>query len=591
MKKLLIFLISAILIPNLILAQCPAGQTEITIEIYPVSFGNEVGWELTDQTTGTVIACQSAGTYATGPGPVVEGPFCVTDGNTIVFTGYDSFSDGWNGGFFNVIITEDGSVNGCAAQDGCLLVANGGEDVDVEPDVSVTNSCETSNEEFVVTLPVFACDATPFMGCTNPTDSNYNPCANIDDGSCICGDLVAGLVDGAIFCATDNSAVSLTAIVSDSPLTAVQTVDGSFDGEHGIGLYAGTFDDGSVIGLPSAGTGLLGTDTETSIESSTPGANNINTAGNWGNPSAVGNSITSAPLMDGATYTVFIVDDFGDGWDGSDVDLVDCEGNVVVANLAQYIDAIANNAQDELAWTTFTYNAPAPTITWSGTGAVTTDLDGTPNSGDETYTFDPEMAGATGCEPVDIDLTMSILSCGLTCEEVLSVTVYPPAQTPMIVRNDITCTYTVMPACPNDVVDPPTIPDAAPGDDPGGMDFTVTTADGCMGAFFLDPEACPPPAVILGCTDPCAPNYDATAEQDDGSCETYDMTCNTDCTAGPFGGTWDAATCSCINETTPVIGCTDPTSPVYNPAADCDNGSCTECTKSADAGSLNGSGN
>ena len=89
MKKLLIFLISAILIPNLILAQCPAGQTEITIEIYPVSFGNEVGWELTDQTTGTVIACQSAGTYATGPGPVVEGPFCVTDGNTIVFTGYD----------------------------------------------------------------------------------------------------------------------------------------------------------------------------------------------------------------------------------------------------------------------------------------------------------------------------------------------------------------------------------------------------------------------------------------------------------------------------------------------------------------------
>jgi len=56
---------------------------------------------------------------------------------------------------------------------------------------------------------------------------------------------------------------------------------------------------------------------------------------------------------------------------------------------------------------------------------------------------------------------------------------------------------------------------------------------------------------VEGCTDPC--------DTDDGSCEAYDMTCNADCTAGPFGGAWDAATCACINEETPVTGCTDPT--------------------------------
>ena len=28
-----------------------------------------------------------------------------------------------------------------------------------------------------------------------------------------------------------------------------------------------------------------------------------------------------------------------------------------------------------------------------------------------------------------------------------------------------------------------------------------------------------------GCTDPCAPNYDAAATSDDGSCQSYDMTC------------------------------------------------------------------
>ena len=163
-------------------AQCPAGQTEITLEINAPSFGGEVGWELVDATTGMVIACQPAGTYATGD-VVTEGPFCVTDGNTIIFTGYDSFGDDWNGGFVNITITEDGSTNGCAAQDGCVVIQNGGENVDVEPDVSVINSCETSNEEFTLTLTT-ACDATPISGCTDPAAPNFNTCASIDDGSC-----------------------------------------------------------------------------------------------------------------------------------------------------------------------------------------------------------------------------------------------------------------------------------------------------------------------------------------------------------------------------------------------------------------------
>ncbi len=471
-------------------AQCPAGQTEITLEIFHPSFGVEVGWELVDQTTGTVIACQPSGTYASSPTPTIEGPYCVTDGNTIVFTGYDSFGDDWNGGFFNLIITEDGSVNGCAAQDGCVLIQNGGENLDVEPDVSVTNSCETSNEEFVITLPAFACDATPIMGCTLIGDPNFDACAIVDNGSCLCVDTQAGIATGDVFCATDAPATT-TVTIPDRPINAVQTVDGSFDGEHGIGLYLGTFDDGSVIGLPPAGTGLFGTDSEASIEGSTPGANNINTVGNWGNPSAVGNSISSAPLMDGATYTVFIVDDFGDGWDGSDVDLVDCEGDVILGNLAQYIDAIGGNAQDELAWVSFTYTAPQASVTWTGTGAVTTDPDAIPNSGDEIYTFDPVLAGATACTSVDIDLTMTTIFCGLMCEQVVTVTVHPPAQAPTVVRNDDTCTYTLTPACPNDVLDPPSIADAALGEDPAAVNIAVTPENGCPAMFMVDPELCP----------------------------------------------------------------------------------------------------
>jgi len=80
---------------------------------------------------------------------------------------------------------------------------------------------------------------------------------------------------------------------------------------------------------------------------------------------------------------------------------------------------------------------------------------------------------------------------------------------------------------------------------------------------------------IPGCLDPCDPNYDMTATINDPAlCAGYDDTCNADCTMGPFGGIWDAATCSCINETTPVLGCTDVAFCEYNPAADCDDGSC-----------------
>jgi len=481
-----------------------AGQTEISIEIVTAAFGGEVGWELVDATTGTVIACQPSGTYGSNA-TTIEGPYCITDGNTLVFTGYDSFGDDWNGGFFNVIVTEDGSVNECCGQNGTVVLENGGEDVDVEPDVDVASSCDGAEaEEFVITLPAISCVATspdPIGGCTNMDDPNFNACATVDDGSCECYDTQTGLTNGDTFCTTDAATTVLAIPPADGGLTAVQTIDGSFDGEHGLGLYQGTFDDGSVIGLPPAGTGLFGTDTEASIEGSTPGANNIATAGNWGDPSAVGNSFTSIPLMDGATYTVFIVDDFGDGWDGSDADLVDCEGNVVVANLAQYIDPIGGNTQDELAWFTFTYNAPQPTVVWSGTGAVTTDPDGTPDSGDETFTFDPAAIAVAGCDPMDVDLTMTVTLCGNTCDQVVTVTVFPPPQAPTITQDDAVCNYTITPACPGDALDI-TSTTAAPAEDPAPIDVMVTTADGCVATLQVDPPACaalPPPIAALNC--------------------------------------------------------------------------------------------
>jgi hypothetical protein len=77
-------------------------------------------------------------------------------------------------------------------------------------------------------------------------------------------------------------------------------------------------------------------------------------------------------------------------------------------------------------------------------------------------------------------------------------------------------------------------------------------------------------SVVLGCTDPLATNYDATANTDDGSC-TY---CVDGCT-DPTAFNYDAnATCddgSCVPFQS---GCTDPTAMNYNASANTDDGSC-----------------
>jgi len=114
------------------------------------------------------------------------------------------------------------------------------------------------------------------------------------------------------------------------------------------------------------------------------------------------------------------------------------------------------------------------------------------------------------------------------------------------------------------------------------------TGDPALADFIAVPADCPLPTLsgtltcagctTMGCTDPCAPNYDPDAGVDDGSCMPYDMTCNTDCTAGPFGGVWDPVACACTGETTPVTGCTDPDADNYNAAANCDDGSCMTTT-------------
>ena len=81
---------------------------------------------------------------------------------------------------------------------------------------------------------------------------------------------------------------------------------------------------------------------------------------------------------------------------------------------------------------------------------------------------------------------------------------------------------------------------------------------------------------VLGCTNPEAPNYNAAATVDDGSCEdpvpnTPGCTDQTACNYNPLAD-YDNGTC----EWSSCLGCTDPTACNYNPDATIDDGTCCE---------------
>ena len=95
-----------------------------------------------------------------------------------------------------------------------------------------------------------------------------------------------------------------------------------------------------------------------------------------------------------------------------------------------------------------------------------------------------------------------------------------------------------------------------------------------------------PPVVIFGCTNNLACNYNAAANQDDGSClfkgctdstaTNYDPAATADCNCNPPTSSlyqnatgWDSCCIPC------VFGCMDPNANNYGPQATCDDGSCT----------------
>ena len=112
-------------------------------------------------------------------------------------------------------------------------------------------------------------------------------------------------------------------------------------------------------------------------------------------------------------------------------------------------------------------------------------------------------------------------------------------------------------------------------DDPCSAILGCTDENACNydSTANCDDDSCISAPCNAGCTDPCASNYNPLTDADDGSCETYDTTCNTDCSNGDIE-VWDAINCGCVVSIVTVNGCTDETACNYDAVANCSDGSC-----------------
>ncbi|MGB1206141.1 MAG: T9SS type A sorting domain-containing protein [Chitinophagales bacterium] len=73
----------------------------------------------------------------------------------------------------------------------------------------------------------------------------------------------------------------------------------------------------------------------------------------------------------------------------------------------------------------------------------------------------------------------------------LTLMLLPAPQKPAIIRTDSDCSYLLVSGCPDDMLNPASIDDVAPGTGAQLVSIEVTTAEGCIGTFSVIQDACP----------------------------------------------------------------------------------------------------
>ena len=155
-------------------AQCPVGETEVTF-----NFTNN--YDTDDDVIASFEWDYAINGLASDTGPYnFAEPLttCLPDGELVITVCGDWMA--WWNTIPEFKITEDGSVNGCTEQNGCLLI----DDNDFYDYYYGLPSCDDTKQPIFTTTIGCGTSVVATEGCTNSQASNYSPCASVDDGTC-----------------------------------------------------------------------------------------------------------------------------------------------------------------------------------------------------------------------------------------------------------------------------------------------------------------------------------------------------------------------------------------------------------------------
>ncbi|MAJ97766.1 MAG: hypothetical protein CMD07_00590, partial [Flavobacteriales bacterium] len=180
--------------------ECDEGYQGVTINLGGGTWQNEVTWELDGIEGGVGLNMQ----------------YCLLDSSCYPFIMFDSYGDGWNG---NMVVISNNS-NGNILLDGTL---------------------DSGSEDVLFFGLNFQSECIAVYGCMDPNYAEFNPNANIDDGSCVtlqCDDnynSVSLNISGSDW----FGEISWNLIFNDENLYSESYSFGETEGNHGFCLENG----------------------------------------------------------------------------------------------------------------------------------------------------------------------------------------------------------------------------------------------------------------------------------------------------------------------------------------------------------------
>ena len=416
-----------------------------------------------------------------------------------------------------------------------------------------------SGSIFYLDSVYFGTASGTIFGCTNPTATNYDPLATVDDGSCT----YPALYITTTVCDTSASEVRLT-----GPWWSWDPMGGPVAADNGDGTWTFTFNpaptadmeyllvvDGVQEDMVASGN-ASGNWSCTPITDYWSYANRLWTVGSGdvtGIVYGTCDSCVAAPAAPPALALQGILD-FTVPSGGSDGKAIHVVATDNIADLSVYGIGVANNGGGTDGQE---YNFDAISVSAGDDILVVRSVSAMSSYFDACYTeFDHVLLGTTAISQNGDD-AIELFYNGNVIETFGDINVDGTGQ-------------------PWEYMDSWAYKDSS-----GTVSFSggnwifggVNCTDGSTTTFN---STCPYPLCplpIFGCTDPTALNYDSTATIDDGSCIAGVYGCTDPAAINYYpGANLDDGSC-CY-----VAGCTDPTAANYDPAACIDDGSCTYST-------------